>query len=794
MTRHVSQCCRALQRKLTTSPGDGVWISEGLFLAAFERYCLASSRCQRRKASHVPGPLESRRRLGKRHIGDLNAIQCAASPPAWAFAVPMDLSQWQWQPPLSASALEQNRQQLRERLNSTASGWLASVAMPRWLEHWVPHAAEEQEQVQQVIDYTPPDAVVAAPRQPSFNDEVDAFCTRRVSKCSLQKHTPDLCRRLERHIFLGEITPEEVLPISEKIASVLDRRYKRGSGKGQGLYLSLYSAIINGIATSKVATPSLFGAPFWNTILERMSEMSVSNELGHLFKTVLNTIPAACLGDVREGLLSMLRSFFSSLRHTPEDWDAVEIPRRLEEVRVANRRLRRYYFETLYAFRWGDEPRWKRFLELARQESTIAQSAADKADAAMSPYLLDVRLVAKAIESLNPQDHGYVFEAANQFVLKGTRACAGRKARHGRRLNWLCVLAHLPQVNQDYFFETIASHYVKQRDIDPLTTREICSLMIYQWGSRGYLAFPDKAYDKFEQLMWGRPDSVALAALALAVFNKATYLERKGILHSLWKLVARLGRSDAMLESVKEYAQHHELPLGLLQSLAYTCYNHRAAIEFHKLYINQSQNTPSPEWDPAVFKHHAEAIVLDPSLPSDAIWRALDIDMYRLGSQRLWVQKKRHFGEFGATRATIVEKIAPLFAQAPHLRNRVALRHVSQCVRFLQEYYRYEGKGARLSPGVMKALYHAVSQDMKEGRPGRTSRLRWFLSIVDSEYGAENARACGLALERWREMLKRNLVQGKLGSAEGRQSTKKQLQEGQQEEEEQDEKLLAVAQ
>lgn len=52
----------------------------------------------------MPGPLEARRRLGKRNLGDLNALQCPPTPPPWAFPYPVDLSQWKWEPPSSASA------------------------------------------------------------------------------------------------------------------------------------------------------------------------------------------------------------------------------------------------------------------------------------------------------------------------------------------------------------------------------------------------------------------------------------------------------------------------------------------------------------------------------------------------------------------------------------------------------------------------------------------------------------------------------------------------------------------
>ncbi len=106
--RHASQCRRVLQTPIIPTR-DGVWISDGQLAAAFERYC-DISRQVRRKASSVPGPLESRRRLGKRQIADLNAIHNTHSLPFWALPNAVDMSKWQWEPPTSASEREQRRQ------------------------------------------------------------------------------------------------------------------------------------------------------------------------------------------------------------------------------------------------------------------------------------------------------------------------------------------------------------------------------------------------------------------------------------------------------------------------------------------------------------------------------------------------------------------------------------------------------------------------------------------------------------------------------------------------------------
>jgi len=90
MNPRASRCSRALQRPIVSSK-DGLWITDSLLAQVFEDYCLVS-RAWNRRASHVPGPLESQRRLGRRRMGDLNALYYPPTPPPWEFAIPLDFS------------------------------------------------------------------------------------------------------------------------------------------------------------------------------------------------------------------------------------------------------------------------------------------------------------------------------------------------------------------------------------------------------------------------------------------------------------------------------------------------------------------------------------------------------------------------------------------------------------------------------------------------------------------------------------------------------------------------------
>ncbi|KAK3395891.1 hypothetical protein B0T20DRAFT_463458 [Sordaria brevicollis] len=110
MTPQTSHCCRLLQLSRTpripSIPRSPLPTGPPCLIASAAEFPHLASWVQttRRTVGSVPGPLEARRRLGKRNLGDLNALQCPPTPPPWAFPYPVDLSQWKWEPPSSASA------------------------------------------------------------------------------------------------------------------------------------------------------------------------------------------------------------------------------------------------------------------------------------------------------------------------------------------------------------------------------------------------------------------------------------------------------------------------------------------------------------------------------------------------------------------------------------------------------------------------------------------------------------------------------------------------------------------
>ncbi|KAK3394085.1 hypothetical protein B0H63DRAFT_35029 [Podospora didyma] len=683
MTPHVS-FSRALQRRIT-SPRDSVWISDSLLAATFERFCLVSKTWHRR-VGHVPGPLESRRRLGKRQMADLNSFPCAASPPGWAFPVYMDLSKWQWEPP--SFRLTPSQQNLPRAQVHTSTTWLPSA-----LSGWLGEASPRVDKIPPPFPDPDAPAHAAVKQYAQFHVDLDAFCSSvaTASADALGINTQAFCRRFQQEIYLGQLQPEDVVLISSRIWDALDLKYENAPFCGRP-YLSLYTAIVAGATTSKVFSPTLLATSFWDALLVRMSSLPISDESCGLFVEVMDAIPRPGLQDISEGLLRMLGGFFCTWSSAPDSS--------------------------------SDGVQWTLHTSHHRHIKTISE----------------------ALKAVSPQEDAWLLDEAEE-LLHHQRTISGTNQRE-LLYNWLCVLAQLPQVNQAFLFDTSArfTSVAIAEGIMPMAGTELSSLLLCQWESRGYVrthrAKADFLRRKYEKICL-QDDDKAIASLLLAIYFTVPEQEWWGLFASFWTFFGKLGRSHDVFESLATLSQSRRVPKRLLEQLAFRSQNHRIAIDLHNLYMWRVRIPGGPEWDPRATEWCVDRIVLDPSLSPAAVWGALDIDTVR-GSVDPKKARARHLGTFGARRAAIVKRVATLLSHASHLRNRVAFRHVSHCVRFLESV---EGK---LSPTVAKALYRVVSKDLDQGEPGRTSRLLWFIRVVYRNYGLNTANRCHVALVDWR--------------------------------------------
>lgn len=288
--RTASSCSRALQRQFV-SPLDNVWVSEALLASVFERY-FAVSHVPRRRASSTPGPLESRRRLGKRRIGDLNAGYAPSALPEWALPNALDLSKWKWEPPTLLSVREEKRQAQLQLAQHWLGQWLVPPSVreqTKNLEPSVPRTLLESLDHFQVR--------IAAEPLPDLIQACDDICSQ------LKDDTEPLA---DKSLFVESL---------DGVLKALDARFG-GSFDALTLYAQLYSAVVVRLFGIPTETRSSVDPELCQDLLTQLLYLPVGDELCSLFELTMRFIPAKQSGSVAAQVEAILEKFFLSWSDT----------------------------------------------------------------------------------------------------------------------------------------------------------------------------------------------------------------------------------------------------------------------------------------------------------------------------------------------------------------------------------------------------------------------------------------------------------------------------------------------
>ncbi|KAJ4297187.1 hypothetical protein N0V88_004105 [Collariella sp. IMI 366227] len=394
---------------------------------------------------------------------------------------------------------------------------------------------------------------------------------------------------------------------------------------------------------------------------------------------------------------------------------------------------------------------------------------------ALPPILRQAKALSEILHLLTPQGPNALLLAFHRLV---SEAIATAEARNTLRYAYLFVLARTPTISPAILFDAAAAFSGSRRKLKHLTGVETSSLLLTQWASRGYLDNSEEIYRVYRRHR-GKRDEAALASLCLALFSRGNPEKRKGLYRGVWRFLITIDQKNDMLRSLKfdmetgqeryegiqkkaaVHKKHQKgrtqsqpeppkptLPVRMLEDLAFTSDDWHIAIQLHDLWNRHNKAHTQPSFFPGVFEKYTESIIHDPNLPTSTIWRTLDITKHFDSRKTSYNRKLRphQTSPFTARRAALVERASRAFATAPHLRNRVALRHVYRSVSLLKAIR----ADKQVPAAVIEDLYRLVTSDLWKEKPGRTKRLLLWVKLVEDQHGLEAAWRCRMALREWR--------------------------------------------
>lgn len=665
----ASRCCRAVRSHLASSPAssnsatavDGIWITDLVLASAFAHYCRisappASTTTARRFASNVPGPLESRRRLGKRQMTDQLSSQVSLGPggpllPAWGLPNAPDLREWTWSPPRSAPELAEHNsvlsRQAQENNSRRHRRESSTSVLPSWLtgfggEPPVAEATSPTESIEQKQRSIA--AQLLFTKLQAWRESIPT-----LSEKDFYRQLDDICRELQSHLGLAAMTVNESRETVGLVWNGICE--KEGKDTLQTSASKLYAAVLEGIRACRLLKASDYGAAFWRDLFVYVSQLLPNGSSSSSSSSLRVTTMAL------DTLLATPPQFLAGV--------ADLLPPHLCVV-------------------------------FAGQNVATRTSTRTRKDAAVASHVLtwaQVQGIAEALEHIDLGQHGNFIDATTDLLVASSlsldgygSADAGIPAKDYNTTTtttsspsiipgWLLTLAHMPSVRQDCLFKTMsqlqssasqarigttqadttaqtkprepvlavtetetetttaASSNARHTSSAHLDHLGLCELLLAQWISRGYVT--QQVRRSFEQTMAAMTSSSvppqaaqdaaynhpsALAALALAVFwPKHSRGQCVALYVSLLRgLQEKLGREapevlveslDALLVHMQSAQSSQSLetsessastlptfpPNTFYESLAWAADDLQTAVRLHELYASTvALQTPPP--------------------------------------------------------------------------------------------------------------------------------------------------------------------------------------------------------
>ncbi|KAL9946744.1 hypothetical protein D7B24_008362 [Verticillium nonalfalfae] len=672
-TRPTARCCRAV--KHLRAPLDNVWITDSVLASAFERYCHAS-RLSRRNSSSVPGPLENRKRLGKRRITGLYSADFQPTLPPWLIEFPADLTQWKWSPPT----------ELASRLRMEESPPPKSWSLLTWMDQLLP--AEE------AVDYPRQEYDDVLQPSDDFSERLEE--TREALLKSLAKLDPDFrlaMDRLQHDIYLGLLTLEAIpKALSSFTATIVAAR--QDPQVARSATTALLSAIIKGMAYSRVQGLAEASPHLCNTLLRRVSELPASRASAELICTILTVVPDQHMNRLGEGLHAALQTWLAAparayeasaplmanalARISPQEHTALlagmeSVAMRHEGSHIVHgRRLR--WLDILARMPQVDTTF---LLEACSRSSMFGQASSSAPAHDLSKLLLQ-----------QWQSRGYL-RNARQVQSAWKREASTDQELSMSSLAWHIGTLEHPGDGGSHRIGLLMSLFRALRRLDMID---------------GFLASFDKYCRTRQSSNSNSLSEVGFRAIALASKD-----------HRI---------ATAMYELMKRHRGT----------------NRPAALR------TWSWN----DWHPYI-----KPMILDADVDPNLVWEVLHSESPAERARRHHHQQntttttnmmrsKRSAELRLRTKQKLVADMAVWFSRASHLSDRAALRHVSRCNAWLA------AQGLTLPAAGLEAVVRVAVRDLKRGEPGRTARLNWALDLTQRRLGVEQAEKTGRVLEMWR--------------------------------------------
>lgn len=696
---------------------------------------------------------------------ELGSFQSVGALPVWALPNAPDMTKWTWEPPslrpqVPAQEIEPEPSSVLEvapqpcgpsQLPEPSALRLSETVM----EQAAPHVLDNSGSLLGVGLQTLYNTSFKSGKE--FNTRFQSFV-----------------RLLQREISQGQVRGAqifEVYGLARRLLVRAGRDFPELKGTSQ---LPLISAVIHGISAAKRLNPGFVTSRHrhWKVLLKHLARQETGEGSAELLALVMESMPSRCRFKTRGALLNVLHAYFklwqdSTIHGKPEKWSWSEATQTLELASMWAGRVDNLSNNVKSDLALGHVKNARSRMDTAKRLLAKTQRFTLRTAHLMSDDRVLTRHIAEALKNHDPRIHRSLFIIATRLL--GKPRVVWTRAHY----NWLHILARLPRVDQSQFKKLL--QFFPKRGRAALSHVELCDLLLLHWDSQGLLENKVKT-----RLYWNRfrggNDSVALAALALAINASHHPEECAVLLWSFWNFVRLRPGDKTIVKQVLSLSEVHNLSPGFLQRLAWTSNDSRVALLLHDVLVKRTGKEHNFWWpafwdkfstqfsrkwkypliDPLVI---AEKL-LGPNPGGKPIGQIVDTSFQDKCNEHLKQDKDESLGRQPAEndpraprrisnkearQLLRIKSSLELLTGAPHLTERQKIHYVASFTKFLAKVQGF------LTARDLSSLTGVVTRVLERGDTGSTERLKWYLGIIYEQLGEETCARVGMALRRRRE-------------------------------------------
>jgi hypothetical protein len=331
------------------------------------------------------------------------------------------------------------------------------------------------------------------------------------------------------------------------------------------------------------------------------------------------------------------------------------------------------------------------------------------------------------------------------------------------RCHWMSVIASMPAVNSKLFRQSW--NLLNMSNI-PSRQSILMNMLLKHWKSRGCLRNPELVNNDCMLLSYENKKHserrITSFVHAITQWEDATMESRTKKIANLITSLAEIKRYRAIYLAISQlHRDGISIPVNIISTAihAVTNFNVRRAY----IIYNQSIHIPSATYHRRhmTLRDHQELVLRmigETTMPPSVIWDTLRIPMYSNLSSDLPNLPKVHWprvannseDRLSPEMLEFVGNMAITFAWSKTRPSRVALRNVMQCADILRVH------NAPLTRDITKAFTHAgLTRQLVNGRFVSLARLKWTLSLIEWVEGTEVAETVDEVIYHCRDALKR---------------------------------------